>query len=369
MKFTIERNELLSGLYLTQGIVEKRSTIPILSNLLIRAEESGVLVAASDQEVEVRRRCSAKVEKTGAVTTPARKLYEMIREFPEGELAVSALDNKWIEVQARRSRFRLVGLDPADFPALQEPPSAESEWLRAQAKVIEEMIERTIFAVSTDESRPTLNGVCLERPAENQLRMVATDGHRLAMVTRAVEGDGLGKRCVIPRKALMELRRVLESAEEELLLAQAGGRVHARSGPVDLSMSLVAGEFPRYEEVIPTSVRHQVEADVGELRAAIRRVAIVSSEKNRGVRIDIRPGRIELSSINPEVGEAAEELDVKYDGPPVRIGFNSRYLQEALQVMPDDSPVRLGVNDESSPGVLVQPDDPDYSYIVMPMRL
>lgn len=368
MEFTIQRSELLAGLYLTQGIVERRTTIPILGNVLIQAAGDGILVAATDQEIAVRRQCTAAVKKKGTITIGARKLYEMVREIPEGDVRIRQQDNNWVEVSAAKSRFRVVGLDPREFPAMPEPP-ANAPSIRVSGDTLTQMIEYTLFAVSGDETRVNLNGIHVEATPDGQLRFVATDGHRLAMVTRRVEHLALPGAVTIPRKAVMELRKVLESGEDLVELIVQGGVAHASRGRVQMSMRLVEGEFPDYNQVIPKKSERHATVDAAALHAALRRVSVVSSERTRGVRLQLDGQKLELSTINPDVGEAAEELEIDYEGSPVGVGFNARYLIDVLTVLPSDKRIELGLNDEVSPGVIRSVDDADYCYIVMPMRL
>lgn len=368
MEFTIGRSELLAGLYLTQGIVERRTTIPILGNVLIQSSGDGVVVAATDQEIAVRRQCTASVKRKGMLTAGARKLYEMVREIPEGDVRIRQQDNNWIEVSAGKSRFRLVGLDPREFAAMPDPPAGEAA-IVVNGETLNDMIEYTLFAVSGDETRINLNGIYVERTEEGRLRMVATDGHRLAMITRAVERVELSKPLTVPRKAVLELRKVLEAGEEPIHLMLGGGVAHARRGHVQMSMRLVEGEFPDYHQVVPGKSERQASMEAASLLAALRRVSVVSSERTRGVKLQFESGRLELTTINPDVGEASEEIEIDYDGEPVGIGFNARYLMDVLAVLPADQRVEIGLNDEVSPGVISAAGDADYRYIVMPMRL
>jgi DNA polymerase-3 subunit beta len=368
MEFTIQRSELLAGLYLMQGIVERRTTIPILANVLIQTGGDGIVVAATDQEIAVRRQCTAAVKKKGTITVGARKLYEMVREIPEGDVRVRQQDNNWIEVSAGKSRFRVVGLDPREFPAMPEPP-ADGASVRVGGDTLTQMIEYTLFAVSGDETRVNLNGIHVEATPEGRLRFVATDGHRLALVTRGVDHLALPAAVTIPRKAVLELRKVLETGEDPIELTIQGGVAHASRGRVQMSMRLVEGEFPDYNQVIPKKSERHATIDAVALHAALRRVSVVSSERTRGVRLQLDGQKLELTTINPDVGEAAEEIDIEYDGSPVGVGFNARYLIDVLQVLPSDKPIELGLNDEVSPGVLRSVGDSDYCYIVMPMRL
>jgi DNA polymerase-3 subunit beta len=369
MELTITRGELLSALYVTQGIVERRTTIPILGNVLIQSAGDGVLISATDQEISVRRRCTASVKGKGMLTAGARKLYEMVREFPEGDVRICSLENDWIEVSAGRSRFRLVGLDPREFPAMPGLTGGEKSGVHIASEMLGEMIEKTIFAVSADETRANLGGIYLETVETGRLRMVATDGHRLALVTRTVEGASMQAGIVIPRKAVVEIRKVIEGAGGPVDFSVAAGVAHIERGPVQMSMRLAEGEFPDYHQVVPAASERVVVIDAGPLLAALRRVSIVSSERTRGVKLLVDQRRIELSSINPDVGEASEEIEVEYDGAPLGMGFNARYLIDVLSILPADTRVELALNDDVSPGVLRPVGDPDYRYIVMPMRL
>jgi DNA polymerase-3 subunit beta len=370
MEFTIARDELLQGLYLTQGIVERRTTIPILANVLLESVADGVAISATDQEVGVRRRCEAKVKKKGSLTTGARKLYEIVRECAEGPLVLRSLENNWIEISSGRSRFKIVGLDPKEFPAMPSAPPAESsQTFTVPTALLREMIERTVFAVSIDETRLNLSGIFLERPEVGRLRMVATDGHRLSLITRAVEGASAGNGVIIPRKGVVEFSKIIEGGDEPVTVSLQGGVAHAARAAVELSMRLVEGEFPDYNQVVPQKSEKKMVVGVEPFLAALRRVSIVSSERTRGVKLQLDAGKLEISSINPDLGEASEELPVEYDGSTLSIGFNAKYLTDALAVLDSTKQIEVGFNDEVSPGLLRCEGDPDYVYVVMPMRL
>lgn len=369
MEFIIEKSELLAGLYLAQGIVERRTTIPILSNILLSSDGEGIILAATDQEIGIRRLCQAKVKKKGMISASARKLYEMAREFPDGEVTLRGKDNNWIEVAAGKARFRLVGLDPREFPEMMSAPGDADLSIRVPASVLADMIEHTIFAVSADETRANLNGIFLEGLDGGRLRMVATDGHRLAMVTENVDGGEKSKGVIIPRKAVGELRKVLEGGDDDIEILVAGGMAFARRGSVEMSMRLIEGEFPDYNQVIPERSERICYAEAAPLMAALRRISTVSSERTKGVRIQLEKGCMELSTINPDVGEGSEEIDIEYAGDTVGIGFNARYLLDALGSFPAEARVEIGFTDEVSPGVIRLADNASYCYIVMPMRL
>lgn len=370
MELIISKSELLAGLYLSQGIVERRNTIPILSNVVLEAAGSTLTISATDQEIGVRRACSAKVKKPGTVTAAARKLYEMAREFPDGDVAISSKDNNWIEIKAGKGRFRLVGLDPREFP---ETPSASPDGARLAVKIpadtLSQMLDLTSFAISSDETRVTLNGVLVQGAEDGHLRLVATDGHRLALINRPIEGATVGGGAIIPRKAVVEMRKVLEAGDGDLDLIVGEGVAFVIRGPVEMWMRLIEGEFPDYKQVVPKKSPKVAKVAAASFLAGLRRVSIVSSERTKGVKIELEKGKMQLSTINPDVGEGNEEVEVDYDAGDVNVGFNARYIMDLLAMVPGDTEVELGLNDEVSPGVLRIAGDPDYCYIVMPMRL
>lgn len=371
MEFSIEREELLQGLYLTQGVVERRTTIPILANVLLESADEGVVISATDQEVGVRRTCAATVKKPGALTTGARKLYEIVRECPDGVISVKSLDNNWIAVHSGKSRFKIVGLDPEEFPAMPAPlgDKDQQQPIQMPAQLFREIVERTLFAVSTDETRLNLGGIFLERPEPGKIRAVATDGHRLSMITRDVSGADQAEGVILPRKGVHEILKILEGCEDDLEIALQGGIAHTTQSVVELSMRLVEGEFPDYQQVVPKKSPRVMTLGISDFLAALRRVSVVSSERTRGVKLSLEPGKLEVSSINPDFGEASEEVAVDYSGESFSIGFNSKYVMDVLGVLPGDDQIEMCFADEVSPGVIRSADDPSFLYVVMPMRI
>lgn len=370
MEFTISRDELQSALYLMQGVVERRTPIPILGNVLLTAEADGIIVAATDQQIGVRRRCTAKVKKKGATTANGRMLHDIVREMPDGDLSVRSLENHWIEISSGKSRFKVVGIDPQEFPAMPKiAKEAEKQFVVVPPVALAEMIGRTLFAVSVDETRVNLSGIYVDRSEANLLRLVATDGHRLAMVTRTIEGLTPSNSVILPRKGIIELRRLLEGGDEPVSIATKPPVVHASRGPVELSMRLVEGEFPDYKQVIPSKSTRHLTVGLEAFEAALRRVSLVSSEISHGIRLAAERGTLKISSVNPDRGEAEEEIEAEFEGEPVVVGFNARYLLDVLNVMNPGARVEMSLGDELSPGILRGDDDREFLYVVMPMRL
>jgi DNA polymerase III subunit beta len=371
MEFTVQREDLVRGLHLVQGVVERRNTLPILANVLVEPAEGGIALSATDMEVGLRELVPAEVKKKGPVTLNARKLYEIAREVGGAEITLKAAQAGWVEVLAGRSRFRVVSLDAKDFPPLplgaDAPPGVS---LKIAAGTLREMIDKTLFAVSSDETRFNLSGVFLTNGESGTLRMVATDGHRLAMVDRKLPGARIEKGVIMSRKGLTEARKLLDTTDDEdITLTIAAKDVRLSLKTVSFFMRLVEGEFPDYRQVIPGAPRAQVRANRDDLLAALRRISLLASERSRGVKLHVEKGRLELSASNPDQGEASEDIEVSYGGDALTIGFNARYLLDALAVHAEGDVMELALTDEVGPGLLRGSQDPEYTYVVMPMRL
>lgn len=370
MDFRIAKDEFLKGLSVTQSVVEKRNTMPILSNILLRGSGSQLQLVATDLEVGVSARVNAEIATSGSLSLNAKKLYDIVKELPEGEVKVGSGDGFNVEISSGRSRFSVLGLDPEDYPMVQEYPDVS--FFGLPAAVLGDMIAKTIFSVSTDETRFNLNGIYIER-GDNGLRMVATDGHRLSLVEREVENIDalpLEKGVIVPRKGFAELRKHLDGGTFEL--AFSGNNCVGRKDNLVLAMRLIDGEFPDYKVVVPKSSSKRVFIDRQAFSEALRRVSLLSPEKFKGVKLSLSAGTLRVSSSNPEQGNASEDLDVRYDGDAMEIGFNARYILEVLGEIGSEE-VFLGLNDDVSQGVLapVADKEADYSYtnVIMPMRI
>ena len=368
MEFRAKRGDFLATLYWTQGVVERRNTMPILANVLIEASKSDVRLTATDLEVGVRGRLDAEVSGEGTITVNAKKLYEIVREAPEETLQLKRLENDWLEVKSGKSVFKIVGMEAREFPQF---PKFEKEQLSTvPANLLREMIEQTIFSVSVDETRYSLNGVFVEEAGSGKIRMVATDGHRLALIEREIGSLNLDKGVILPRKGLAEVRKLLEGGGDGVVsmgFKENMGLIV--KDDVELFMRLIEGDFPDYTKVIPKDNTQVVRIEKDELLHALRRVSILSSERYKGIKMELKQGKLSISASNPDLGEAVEEIDMDYQGKPLVVGFNARYLLDVLAVLETGGEVEISFKDALSPSLLKKGGDDGYLYVVMPMRL
>jgi len=369
MEFTANKDDLLRELALIQGIVERKNTIPILANVLIDANAESVALAATDLDVGFRCRFGAKVSEPGALTLSAKKLFEIVRAVPEDEIHIKELENSWASIESGRTYFKMVGLGKAEFPSLSEP--SDEGFTTISGAFLSELITKTSFAITADDNRYFLNGARLELTAED-LRMVATDGHRLAFISIKRDGSESGEaNVIVPKKTLMELVKILGDEEQPVEFAEGENHLFFRLGERLLVSKRVDDQFPAYEKVIPQGNDKTVTCGREALIGAIRRVSLLANERSRAVRFGIEPGRVEISSQNPELGEARESIEASYDGEALQIGFNGQYLLDFLNAS-GSKEVRLELKDDSSQGLLRPAGDGDgrdYCYVVMPMRL
>lgn len=371
MNVTVDRESLVRALARAQGVVDKRHALAMLTNVLLEADERSLSVVATDLEVSLRQTIAAKVKKAGRVATSARTLFEVVRESSAEEITLKALENQWLEVVYGKSKFKLTGVDPDEHPGMPQSAAAgtKSGTIEIASSDLAEMVRKTVFAVSIDDTRSNLSGVFLTKGAKKStLRMVATDGHRLAVIDRTVGGAGLPDGSILPRKGLAELGKILGESTDKVTLTVAGSECVATLGDSVLSMRLVEGKFPDYQKVIPEESTRIVRVQRDALLQPLRRVSIMSSERARSVRLCADRGKLEVSASNPDMGEATEEVPVDYRGEKLEVGFNAKYLIDVLNVLPEGSDIELGLSDELSPGV-VRGGDAGYTYVVMPLRI
>jgi DNA polymerase-3 subunit beta len=371
MKLKIQKEEILKGLQRIQGVVEKKNTMPILSNMLLTAEGGSVEIIATDLEIGLRGRYAADVEKPGSVTVSAKKMYEIVRELPADDVQIKVDEGSWVKITSGRSQFKLVGLPKDEYPAL--PDVAEEGMIAIDGDMLRDMIKKTLYSVGENDARYVLNGLFMHMTQAQgglNIRMVGTDGHRLSMIDRVIEAKHKDESIIIPKKAMMELRRLLEEDEPKTELRIGFSKNHAlfkRDGLVMVS-KLIDGNYPNYLQVVPTKSTKKVTVSKEVLTHAVKRVSILSKEKTNAVKVQLEKERMILSTNNPEIGEASEELAVDYGGEGIAIGFNSRYLMDVLTAM-DRENIAIELNDPLSPCLITEDGDEDYKCVVMPMRV
>ncbi len=369
MEFTVQREGLLKELQRLQGVVEKKTTLPILSNTLITAGKGELELVATDLELGVRTTTRAEVAQAGAITLSSKKIFEIVRLLPDDAIKVKVEDNHWVQIACARSRFRIVGLPKDEFPAL--PAYDFGKAVPLDLQVLRAMVGRVLFATTSDDTRYPLQGTLLILNRDG-LTLVATDGHRLACVARKAARKGVEKevRVIVPRKTLAEISRIDWEGAEEILFGVHENKVFMKTDRVSLVSNTVEGVFPAFEKVIPRDNDKVLELDVQQFTDAVRRVSLLANERSRAVKIALQPGRIEVSSSNPEMGEARESVEVGYRGADMEIGFNARYLLDFLGAVGEEK-FTLHLKDEQTQGMLtpVTSGEPEYRYIVMPMRI
>jgi DNA polymerase-3 subunit beta len=360
-----------------QSVAGRKTTLPILSHILLEWEKNSLYLTGTDLETGIREELPAKIHQTGKASVSAKKLYEIVRELPEETIHIQKKDNQWITLQCGKSIFNLAGLDPEEFPSL--PSYQEENFCTVSTRLIREMIEKTVFAASNEESRYHLNGVLFaqaKQAGKDALRMVATDGHRLSMIDRenekirGVEEKGV----IIPKKGVLEIRRIIgdRDGEEEMGIYFNVSHGFFKMGKSLTVIRLIDGEFPEYEQVIPKGNDKKVVMAKERMISSLKRVSTMASERMEGVKFSVTANSVEMSSTHQDFGDAKEEVEVVYDGIPLQVGFNARYLIEAFNVI-DTKEVLMELKDEGSPGILrPSSSTPGFSNqisIIMPMRL
>jgi len=371
MEITVSKFELLRELTATQGVVERKTTIPILSNYLFEASGDKLSLTATDLDLSLRTACNAKVKKEGSCTIPARKLHDYVKLLPDADITIKLLENHWISIRCGRSNTKMVGMARSNFPTLPVFPTAGV--VKIPAQVLRGMIAKTGFAIASEESRYTLNGALMVLKPES-ITMVATDGHRLAHIERSgekFEGVSGELKTLIPKKAMDELRSLLDSTDAESLdFAKDESTLYFRIGPRLLTSRQLTGQFPNFEAVLPKDNTKSVTLPGNELGAAIARVAQFADERSRAVRLRMEKGELKLSASSTEIGESEDTIETSYQGDSLTVGFNAQYILDFLKAV-GAGDVKLEFKDAQSAGQLRPADSEDYKYryIVMPMRI
>jgi DNA polymerase-3 subunit beta len=375
MKFEIDKREFLRGLGSMQSVAGRKSTLPILSHILMEWKKNVLYLTGTDLETGIREELAATVPEEGRASVSAKKLYEIVRELPEETIHIQKRENQWISLQCGKSIFNLAGLDPEEFPAL---PAYQDEYFsEVSIPLIREMIEKTVFAASNEESRYHLNGVLLQQSKETGkeiLRMVATDGHRLSLIEREGQGvRGLEKGIIVPKKGVLEVKKITGDRDGEEQMGVYFDQTHGffKMGKSLMVVRLIEGEFPEYDQVIPKGNDKKIIMDKQKIYGCLRRVSTMASERVEGIKLSLKKNALELSSFHQDFGDAKEEMEVHYEGTSLEIGFNARYLMDALSVVDTDE-VFLELRDEGSPGIIRPPSSTDAYHqlcIIMPMRI
>jgi DNA polymerase-3 subunit beta len=376
MKLRIARDELLTGLQRVQGVVEKRNTMPILSNILLEAKSDGVDIIATDLELGMRGLYKATVKEPGSITLSARKLYEILKELPNGEIDLTVGANNWATIQSGKSQFKIVGLPSTEYPAL---PVIEREGLTPLAGAgLANLIRKTLFAVGDNDARYILNGLLITLNVSDKkttLRLVGTDGHRLAVADQEISGSA-GKegpkeiKAIIPKKAALEMRHLLEEGDGEPLIGFTKNLMIFRKSGLLLTSRLMEGTYPNYQQVIPKDKEQDKRVTVSkpELEGALRRVAVLSRDKTNAVKVTFTSGKITLFSSNPDFGEATEELPAQYKGESLTTGFNARYLLDVLGIVDGES-ITMQMDAPLSPCLVREPGNNGFTCVVMPVKV
>ena len=371
MEFTVSKADLVRELSLSQGVVEKKTTIPILSNVLLEAKTDRITLTATDLELGIRCSCPAKVKKEGSGTVPARKLLDYVRLLPDADLNIKFLENHWASLTCGRSRTRIAGMSRESFPELPQMPETIAE---IPVKMLASMISRTAFAISLEESRFTLNGALLLLKTDSII-MVATDGHRLAYVEIASPAASTGKsfRALVPKKAMAEIVKLADesSADSKLIFAGDENHLFFQFGERLLITRKLTGNFPDYDKVLPRDNVHLARLNRDEIRSAIERVSQFADERSRAIRVQFTAGEVKIFSSSVETGESEESVPSEYAGPDMEIGFNAQYLLDFLRATNQEQ-VAFELKDQKSAGELRPVSDgtqDHYRYVVMPMRI
>jgi DNA polymerase-3 subunit beta len=367
MEITVSKFELLRELTATQGVVERKTTIPILSNYLFEAAGDKLSLTATDLDLSLRTSCVAKVKKEGACTIPARKLHDYVKLLPDADITIKLLENHWVSIRCGRSNTKMVGMARSNFPSL---PTGV---VKIPSQVLRSMIAKTGFAIASEESRYTLNGALMVLKPES-ITMVATDGHRLAHIERSggkFEGVSGEMKTLVPKKAMDELKSLLDSTDaEEIEFAKDESTLFFRIGQRLLTSRQLTGQFPNFEAVLPKDNNKSINVHGEELSAAISRVAQFADERSRAVKMRLEKGELKLSASSTETGESEDSIEIDYNGDMIQIGFNAQYLLDFLKAA-GSGDVKLEFKDSQSAGQMrpAEGEEYKYRYIVMPMRI
>ncbi|MFN0083759.1 MAG: DNA polymerase III subunit beta [Blastocatellia bacterium] len=366
MHFVVGKSSFLKELNLLQGVVEKKSTIPILSNLLLETGDGVVRIKGTDLDLSISTQCEADVKQAGALCIPAKKLFEIVRSLPDSEIEIKSGDREQVTLVCERTRFKMIGVSKENFPEIRE---FSGPWAPIPSDLVRIFIARTTFAITNEESRYALNGAKFEI-SDTHIRMVATDGHRLSFIEKKSDLGSPSLDVLIPKKTLTELGKLCAETGEAVEFGYGENHLFFKVGPRQMVSRTLSGQFPNYEMVLPKENNNSVVAESSRVAAAVRRVALMADEKSHAIKFDIADGQIHITSQSADAGEAGDVLSVDYNGPAITAGFNAQYLLDFFSVI-QDGQVVFDFKDGNSQAQLRSKDDPEYDfkYVVMPMRL
>lgn len=368
MKLEIQKQDLLNLIGKTQNVVDKKNPMSILVNILLDAKDNKLKVMATDLEISLTDEVNAKVTQAGKVAVSAKNLYDIGKELSDGPISLSKRENHWLEIRQGKYFSKIVGVSADEYPVF---PSIESNhFFRVDSKTLGEMIDKTVFSTSTDETRYHLSGVYFETHPQQGFRMVATDGHRLSLICRPDSYQKLNvtSGVIIPRKGLNEIKKIIEGVEKSVEMSIEGPQLIIKCGSAVLMIRLIEGRYPSYQQFIPQKLNLNLLLDKENFSSSLKRVSLLANAKSKAVLINLSKGKMEISSNNPDLGDAKEEIEVDYSGSDLKLAYNARYVQEVLNNITDEK-IEFQINDGISPSLIRPHKDSSYTCIVMPMRV
>lgn len=369
MKLEIEKKHLMALIGKTQNIVEKRNTMPVLVNVLLEADKDLLKVFATDLEVSLTDIVNCKVLQSGKVAVSAKSLFEIAKELAEGPIQLIKKENNWLEIKQGKYHSKIVGISSEEYPIF--PTYSGTGFIKIEAEELKDMIDKTIYSVSNDETRYHLNGVYFEQKGDVGYTMVATDGHRLSLITKKLPPSKMiaqGHGVIIPRKGLHEIKKLLETIGGSFDIAIEGSQLILRSASTTLMIRLIEGKYPNYQQFIPQKLSQKIIVNRESFLTSLKRVSLLANHKSKAVTLNLSSGKMEITSNNPEMGDAKEEIDVEYAGKDLKIGFNAKYITDVLTAI-QDKEIDFEFNDQLSPGIMKPHNDNSYTCVVMPMRI
>ena len=368
MKIEIQKKDLLSLLSKTLNIVEKRNTMPILVNVLLEASDSSLKAYATDLEVSLTDHSQAVVKEAGKVAVSAKSLFDITKELFEGPLQLIKKENNWLEIKQGKFLSKIVGVAAEEYPVF--PTYNSDRFFKIDSAEFKEMIDKTIYSVSNDETRYHLNGVYFESTQKNNITMVATDGHRLSLIKKEFAEINFNEKIgvIIPKKGLFEIKKLIESNVDNVFIAVEGSQFILKSASCILMIRLIEGKYPNYQQFIPQKLSQKIIIPRDLILSSLKRVSLLANQKSKAILFSFSANKLEITSSNPELGDAKEELDLDYSGPDIKIGFNARYIEDVLKNIEQDK-IEIELNDQVSPGIIKGHANSDYINVVMPMRI